>query len=78
MNAASKALDGLTGGKRRRAAAKREGELPVRISGSEYARTTATPSRVLGFDQALIWACVALLAFFALHALPQALLRYKY
>ncbi len=63
MNAASKALDGLTGGKRRRAAAKREGELPVRISGSEYARTTTTPSRVLGFDQALIWACVALLAF---------------
>ena len=63
MNAASKALDGLTGGTRRRAAAKREGELPVRISGSEYARTTTTPSRVLGFDQALIWACVALLAF---------------
>ncbi|MBS0501674.1 MAG: putative lipid II flippase FtsW [Burkholderiaceae bacterium] len=37
--------------------------MPVRIGGSEFARTTSTPSRVLGFDQALIWVCVALLAF---------------
>ena len=63
MSAAGKALAGLTGGKRRGANAAREGELPVRISGSEFARTTSTPSRVVGFDQALIWVCVALLAF---------------
>lgn len=62
MNAVGK-LTGQAGGKRRRADAAREGELPVRISGSEFARTTSTPSRVLGFDQALIWVCVALLAF---------------
>jgi cell division protein FtsW len=48
-------LAGLAGGRRRRAEAAREGALPVRIGGSEYARTTSTPSRVLGFDQALIW-----------------------
>ena len=63
MSAAGKALAGLTGGKRRRAEAARGGELPVRISGSEFARTTSAPSRVLGFDQTLIWVCVALLAF---------------
>ena len=38
-------------------------DLPVRIGGMEYARTASTPTRVLGFDQALIWACVALLAW---------------
>ena len=62
MSAVGK-LTGLAGGKRRRADPAREAELPVRISGSEFARTTSTPSRVLGFDQALIWVCVALLAF---------------
>ncbi|MBN9404259.1 MAG: putative lipid II flippase FtsW [Burkholderiales bacterium] len=63
MSAVVGKLTSLAGGKRRRADAAREGELPVRISGSEFARTTSTPSRVLGFDQALIWVCVALLAF---------------
>ena len=62
MSAVGK-LAGLAGGRRRRAEAAREGALPVRIGGSEFARTTSTPSRVLGFDQALIWVCVALLAF---------------
>ena len=38
-------------------------DLPVRIGGLEYARTASTPSRVLGFDQSLIWVCVALLAW---------------
>ncbi|NMM75933.1 putative lipid II flippase FtsW [Acidovorax sp. SRB_14] len=37
--------------------------LPVRIGGTEYRRTTATPARVLGFDQALLWVVVALLAW---------------
>ena len=47
---------------RRKAAAPAD-ELPVRIGGMEYARTTITPTRLLGFDQALIWVCVALLAW---------------
>lgn len=38
-------------------------DLPVRIGGMEYARTASTPSHVLGFDQSLIWVCVALLAW---------------
>ncbi|MCL1960942.1 MAG: putative lipid II flippase FtsW [Desulfovibrionaceae bacterium] len=42
---------------------KRVDELPVRIGGLEYARTASTPSRMLGFDQSLIWVCVALLAW---------------
>ena len=42
---------------------KRVDDLPVRIGGLEYARTASTPSRVLGFDQSLIWVCVALLAW---------------
>jgi hypothetical protein len=37
--------------------------LPVRIGGMEYARTTSTPARVLGFDQALVWVVRALLAW---------------
>ncbi|MFT3779412.1 MAG: putative lipid II flippase FtsW [Ottowia sp.] len=41
----------------------RADDLPVRIGGLEYARTASTPSRVLGFDQSLIWVCVALLAW---------------
>ena len=52
------------GGKKRRAARARQmDELPVRIGGMPYARTTSTPTRVLGFDQSLIWVCVALLAW---------------
>ena len=39
------------------------GVLPVRVGGADYARTTATPTRVLGFDQALIWVTVALLSW---------------
>ena len=42
---------------------KRADDLPVRIGGLEYARTANTPTRMLGFDQALIWVCVALLAW---------------
>ena len=37
--------------------------LPVRVGGTEYRRTAATPARVLGFDQALLWVVVLLLAF---------------
>ncbi len=37
--------------------------LPVRVGGTEYRRTTATPAHVLGFDQALCWVVVLLLAF---------------
>jgi cell division protein FtsW len=37
--------------------------LPVRIGSAEFARTRHTPARVLGFDQALLWVAVALLAW---------------
>ena len=37
--------------------------LPVRAGGMEYRRTTRTPASVLGFDQALLWVIVALLAW---------------
>jgi cell division protein FtsW len=37
--------------------------LPVRIGSAEYGRTRSTPAHVLGFDQALLWVTVALLAF---------------
>ena len=37
--------------------------LPVRVGGIDYRQTTATPARVLGFDQALLWVVVALLAW---------------
>ena len=37
--------------------------LPVRLGINNMARTPATPVRVLGFDQALLWVCVALLAW---------------
>ncbi|WP_326533536.1 putative lipid II flippase FtsW [Pseudorhodoferax sp.] len=37
--------------------------LPVRLGTGGYAQTRATPVRVLGFDQALLWVCVALLAW---------------
>ena len=36
--------------------------LPVRIGGTEYRQTAATPARMVGFDQALLWVVVALLA----------------
>jgi cell division protein FtsW len=37
--------------------------LPVRVGGTDYRQTTSTPARVLGFDQALLWVVVALLAW---------------
>ena len=37
--------------------------LPVRAGGTEYRQTTATPASVLGFDEALLWVVVALLAW---------------
>ncbi len=37
--------------------------LPVRVGGTEYRQTTATPASVLGFDQALVWVVVALLSW---------------
>lgn len=49
--------------RRRRGARAASNDLPVRIGGMEYARTASTPTRVLGFDQALIWVCVGLLAW---------------
>jgi len=49
--------------RRRRAARASSNDLPVRIGGMEYARTASTPTRVLGFDQALIWVCLGLLAW---------------
>ena len=36
--------------------------LPVRIGGTEYRQTAATPARMVGFDQALLWVVIALLA----------------
>lgn len=37
--------------------------LPVRVGGIEYRKTNSTPASVLGFDQALLWVVVALLAW---------------
>ena len=37
--------------------------LPVRVGGTDYRQTTSTPASVLGFDQALLWVVVALLAW---------------
>jgi len=37
--------------------------LPVRISGGEWSRTAGIPTRLLGFDRALVWAVAALLAW---------------
>src|SRR5690606_33318831 len=37
--------------------------LPVRAGGMEYRKSAATPASVLGFDQALLWVVVALLAW---------------
>lgn len=61
MSVFSQALGRLQGGRKRRQAVQQD--LPVRIGGREYARTASTPTRVLGFDQGLIWVCIALLAF---------------
>jgi hypothetical protein len=38
--------------------------LPVRVGGTDYRQSTrSTPASVLGFDQALLWVVVALLAW---------------
>jgi cell division protein FtsW len=37
--------------------------LPVRVGGMEFSRTPSAPARVPGFDQALAWVTVALVAF---------------
>lgn len=50
-------LGGLLGGMQRAAA----DVLPVRIGGTEFARTPSTPARLLGFDQGLVWVALALL-----------------
>lgn len=64
MNAAAEALPKSETKKRRRRSARSAAtDLPVRIGGMEYARTASTPTRVLGFDQALIWVCLCLLAW---------------
>ncbi len=60
---ATETLTSPRGRNKRRSARAREDDLPVRIGGTEYARTASTPTRVLGFDRALVWVCVALLAW---------------
>jgi cell division protein FtsW len=35
-------------------------ELPVRVKGTEFSRTTAAPAQVTGIDQTLVWVVVAL------------------
>ncbi|EER59799.1 cell division protein FtsW [Acidovorax delafieldii 2AN] len=37
--------------------------LPVRVGGTDYRQTTSTPATLAGFDQALVWVVVALLAW---------------
>ena len=37
--------------------------LPVRVHGTEFARTAASPVHVKGFDQPLVWVTFALLMF---------------
>ena len=37
--------------------------LPVRVHGTEFARTAAAPVHVKGFDQPLVWVTFALLMF---------------
>ena len=36
-------------------------ELPVRVHGTEFTRTTAAPVHVKGFDQPLVWVTFGLL-----------------
>ena len=74
MTAAAETLTPPAGKKPRKPRSRqRVDDLPVRIGGMEYARTASTPSRLLGFDQALIWVCVALLAW-----APQELCSYRH
>ena len=35
----------------------------MRVGGTEYRQSTTTPASVLGYDQALMWVVVALLAW---------------
>ena len=37
--------------------------LPVRVHGTEFTRTAASPVQVKGFDQPLVWVTFALLMF---------------
>nr|WP_235578332.1 putative lipid II flippase FtsW [Pseudorhodoferax sp. Leaf267] len=48
---------------RGRAKNKGADEMPVRLGTGGYGKTPVTPVRVLGFDQALLWVCVALIAW---------------
>ncbi len=52
-------LGGLKGGVGRAAS----DAIPVRVGGLEFSRASGAPVRVPGFDQALVWVAVALLAF---------------
>ncbi len=63
MSVASDAVKAAGAARKRRKARAPADDLPVRIGGHEFSRTASTPTRVLGFDQALIWICVALLAW---------------
>ena len=63
MSATSESLPTGAGKPRRSRARASSDDLPVRIGGMEYSRTASTPARVLGFDQALIWVCLTLLAW---------------
>jgi len=65
MSATSRLRGALGAGRRRREAGTgvRDSQLPVRLSASHYARTSSAPTRMPGFDQTLVWVCVALLAF---------------
>ncbi|AVO40650.1 putative lipid II flippase FtsW [Simplicispira suum] len=45
------------------ASGRRAEGLPVRAGGMEYRQSSTTPASVLGFDQALLWVVVALLAW---------------
>ncbi len=63
MSATSESLSTGASKPRRSRARASSDDLPVRIGGMEYSRTASTPARVLGFDQALIWVCLTLLAW---------------
>ncbi|WP_038211720.1 putative lipid II flippase FtsW [Xenophilus azovorans] len=58
-------LSGLSGlfGRARRGMDALPMHLPVRLGGSDFTQTKAAPVRVLGFDQAMLWVIVALLAW---------------
>ena len=45
---------------RRQGAQEGPTELPVRVKGTEFSRTTAAPAQVTGIDQTLVWVVVAL------------------